>query len=240
MHRLVTSARRRGNDEGFTLVEMLVASIILAIILAVTMSVVVATNKVVSNSRDAQDLTEQARIAMNRMARELRQARDITAVTNPGVSSTLTASPSYTPLPTYNPNADTSLTFESDFNGDGNIDPTGPDPEVVTYKFDYANSQLLLQAGGQTLPVLASNVTGFQLNFTSRQINYDGTVDGVKNGVVDWEELDADPAMVKGNQNHLLDVELPYIDSVTITLTLFRGHHKQVFRTQVDLRNGAY
>lgn len=238
IRRLVAVRQRMRRDEGFTLVEMLVASIILAVILTVTMSVVFVTNQVVTSSRDAQSLTEEARIALNRMARELRQASAITSVTNPGVSSTLTASPAYA---TYNPAADTSITFQDDFNGNGTIEPDATDPEVITYQLDYANSRLLLQAGGQTLPVLASNVTGLKFNFTSRQIAYDGDIDGVKNGIVDWEELDADPAHVKGNGNHQLDAtELPYVDSVQITLTLFRGHHRQVFQTQVDLRNGAY
>lgn len=228
--------RGRRDDAGFTLVEMLVSMVLLTIVITTALQVVLVTSRVVNTSRNSQDLTEEARIALNRMSRELRQASAITAVTNPGTSPTLTTS-----YATYNPAADTSLTFQSDFNGNGTIEPTAPDPEVVTYKFDYANSRLLLQAGGQTLPVLASNVTGFKLNFTSRQINYDGTVDGIKNGIVDWEELDADPAHVKGNGNHQLDsTELPFIDSVTIQLTLFKGNHKQVFRTQVDLRNESY
>lgn len=221
---------------GFTLVELLVAAVLLIVVLTITMSVVLATSRVVGQSRDSSDLTEEARVALNRMSRELRQASAVTGATNPATSPSLT-----TAYASFDANADTSLTFEVDFNRNGTIEPNAADPEVVTYKYDHANHQLLLQAGGQTLPVLASNVTGLQLLFTSRQISYDGTVDGKKDGVVTWEELDADPAGVKGNGNKVLDpLELQYVDSVTVVLTLFRGTHQQVYRTQVDMRNRPY
>jgi hypothetical protein len=58
---------------------------------------------------------------------------------------------------------------------------------------------------------------------------------------VTWEELDADPARIKGNGNKQLDgLELAYVDSVSIELTLFKGKHTQLYRTQVDLRNRPY
>ena len=56
-----------------------------------------------------------------------------------------------------------------------------------------------------------------------------------------WEELDADPAGVRGNGNKLLDRRAPAtIDSVAIELTLFKGERRQTYRTQVDLRNRPY
>lgn len=230
---------RRGEDAGFTLVETLVASILLILVLTMTLGVANSTGGVVGQARDSTDLNEEARVALNRMARELREASAITAVTNPAQSPSLAVSYA---SPAFDAAANTSLTFEADFNGNGTVEPNATDPEVVTYKFDRAASKLLLQAGGQTLPVLASNVTSFKLSFTSRQIAYDGTVTGSpKDGVVTWEELDADPAAVKGNGNRRLDaLELGFVDSVAIELTLFRGKHQQIYRTQVDLRNRPY
>jgi hypothetical protein len=64
-------------------------------------------------------------------------------------------------VPAYDATANTAITFEVDFNGNGVIEPNAGDPEVITYSYNRASSRLLLQAGGQTLPVLASNVTSF-------------------------------------------------------------------------------
>lgn len=228
--------RRHDDDAGFTLVETLVSGLLIVLTMTMTLAVVRSTNTVVGQAQDSTNLNEEARLALNRMARELREASNVTSASNPAASPSLT-----TAYATYDANADVALTFEADFNGVNGIEPDAADPEVVTYKYVRSSGQLLVQAGGQTLPVLASNVTSFKLTFTSRLIAYDGTVDGAKDGVVTWEELDADPARVRGNGNKVLDaLELRYVDSVGIEMTLFRGKHQQVYRTQVDLRNRPY
>jgi hypothetical protein len=66
-------------------------------------------------------------------------------------------------------------------------------------------------------------------------------LDTNNDGVISWEELDADPSGKYGNGNHVLDpLELGYIDSVTIELTVLKGTHQQYYQTQVDLRNRPY
>lgn len=230
-------ASRGGRDEaGFTLVETLVSSILIILTLTMTLAVVRSTSHVVGQAQDSTNLNEEARVALDRVARELREASNVTAASNPAPSPSLSSA-----YASYNANGDVSLTFEADFNGNGVIEADAADPEVVTYKFNHAAGQLLIQAGSQTLPVLAGNVTSFKLTFTSRLTAYDGTVNGTKDGIVTWEELDADPAHLRGNGNKVLDaLELRYVDSVGIEMTLFRGTHQQVYRTQVDLRNRPY
>ncbi len=234
MMRCLKSDQRDGRDEGFTLVEILVAASLFMILNLFTFTAVIGNVRVTETARDATDVNQEARVLLNRMARELREAKAITAATNPGTF------PYTSPYAVFDPNADSSLTFEVDFNGVNGIEPLAADPEVITYKYDRAGQRVLLQAGGQTLPVLAANVTAFKLSFTSRQFLYDGTVDGTKDNVVTWEELDADPAGVKGNKNKKLDLELNYVDAVTIEITLFKGQRRQTYRTQVDLRNRPY
>lgn len=229
---------RRGDGEegGFTLVEMLVASVLLLLILTMTVTIVFSTSNTVNQTRTSIDLNEEARVALNRIARELREASAITAVTNPAPSTSALATYSG-----YQSNGNVSVTFNVDFNGDGTIEPNAADPETITYSYKPSTGQLLLQAGGQTLPVLAADVTGFKLTFTSRLTSADGSVDGQKDGIVGWEELDADSADGYGNANHQLDpLELGYVDSVGIQITVLKGSHKQIYQTQVNLRNRPY
>ncbi len=234
MMRCLRGDQRDGRDEGFTLVEILVAASLFMILNLFTFTAVIGNARVTETARDATDVNQEARVLLNRMARELREAKAITAAANPG---TFPYSSAYA---VFEANADSSLTFEVDFNGVNGIEPLAADPEVITYKYDRVGQRVLLQAGGQTLPVLAANVTAFKLSFISRQFLYDGTVDGTKDNVVTWEELDADPAGVKGNKNKKLDLELNYVDAVTVEITLFKGQRRQTYRTQVDLRNRPY
>ena len=54
-------------------------------------------------------------------------------------------------------------------------------------------------------------------------------------GVTTWTELDE--AGAEGNLNGVLDVELVNIDSVVLDLTMSLSGRKQLYRTQVGLRN---
>jgi prepilin-type N-terminal cleavage/methylation domain-containing protein len=233
--------RARKAEQGFTLVELLVASVLFLILSTMLFTTVVSGATQARSGRQYNDLNEEARLLLNRMSRELREAKEIVDVSNPGgaVSSSGTAL-----YPTYyaaSTTADTSLTFDVDFNGDGTIEPSASDPEELTYQYDRANKRVLLLADGQTLPVLAGNVESFAYRFTSRLYQSDGSVDATRDGVVNWEELDADAVVAKGNGNHLLDApELTYIDSITIEVTVLKGSRQQTYRTQVDLRNRPY
>ena len=234
MSRWPGRATDEGGEAGFTIVEILVAASLFMVLNLFAFAAVIGNSRVTASARDATDINQEARVLLNRMSRELREARAITAATNPGVFGHAS------PYAVHDPGADTSLTAEVDFNGINGIEPNAADPEVITYRYDRANQRVLLQAGGQTLPVLAANVTMFRLTFSSRKHEYDGTVDGTKDNVVSWEELDADPTRVRGNNNLALDAELQYVDSVTIEVTLFKGQRQQTYRTQVDLRNRPY
>lgn len=234
MSRLRRRLAGADRQAGLTLIEMIVACSLFMLLNVFTFTAVISHARVTEHTRDATDVNQEARLLMNRMSRELREANYVSAATNPGAA---TYSPAYA---TFNASANSSLTFEVDFNGVNGIEPDAADPEVITYKYDRAAERLLVQAGGLTTPVLAANVTGFKLSFTSRLSQYDGTISGVKDGIVTWEELDADPARVRGDGDRTLDLELQYIDSVTIDMTLFKGQRKQTYRTQVDLRNRPY
>lgn len=219
-------------DGGFTLVEMLIAMLLFGVLMTVVGTAVVTASKASSSNRQYNDINEEARTALNRMTRELREAQAVVAVTNP-YGSAATG---------YDPTRPSSITFDVDFSGNGVIEPNAADPEELTYTYDPVAQRLTLSAAGQSTPVLASNVTGFRLSFFSRVYRLGAyTLDTNHDGIISWEELDADPSGKYGNQNSTLDsAELRYIDSITIDLTVLKGTHQQVYSTQVDLRNRPY
>ncbi len=228
------SRARAESDRGFTLVELMVSMTIFLILSGITFTSLVTAARTTRSNREYVDLNEEARLLLNRMSRELREAERILAVSNPGGS-------------TFNPDADSSVRFQVDFNGNGVFEPSAADPEVLTYRYDFAGQRLVLQAGGATVPVLAANVADFKVSFTSRRFSYNGTTNaaggvcgtttGPKDTVVTWEEIDGHPSQADGDCDGQLDVELPLIDSVTIDLRVLYGARQQTYRTTVDLRN---
>lgn len=218
---------RSGGDRGLTLIELLVAMTLFLVLSAVAFTTVTTAASSVRNTRKVNDLNEQARLVLTRIAREVREANRITAV---------------------NSDPSLGLTFEVDFDGDGLIEPTASDAEVLHYEYDGANKRLLLTAstGGPptTLPVLASNVEAFSLEYRSRLYQYDASGDGVTT----WQELDGrtltnDEKIRRiadgvGDVNGSLTApELAHVDSIIISFTVLKDERTQVYRTQIDLRN---
>lgn len=243
--RLRSDAHRR--DGGFTLIEMLVSMIVLGALGTVFLTTVLGAQKSAQNTSSEQDLNEEARLAINRMARELRQADAITEVRNPDGDA-------------YDSSAITTITFNADFNGDGCIDGVMPspapspapvcqaasdsNPETLSYCWDpsAAVRQLYLVPGtlpdgtcqtDDALPILAGQVTSFKLSYRSNEYLYAGD-----DGITTWSELDQAGPPVGNNDGQLDSPELTDIDSVVIDVTVSaNGNHSQSYTTQVDLRN---
>lgn len=240
----------RRPEEGFSLVELLVTMIVLSVLLAVSLVVVRAGSSAARVSTDSQSLTAEARHALNRMSRDLRQASEIVHVTQP-----LTAGQSATDL---DPGAVVAVRFVGDYNGDGCVRDAGQacgsphdpsNPEDLTYCFAPGSGQLyvidnvqpadgtpipkdqppLTCDGGQ--PLLAGNVAALLLR--PRSGNHWPDTDA--SGLTDWVELDKSSSL--GNGNDLLDVELRHVDALDLEMVVALEGRDQVFRTSVDLRN---
>lgn len=151
------AATRERDEAGFSLVELLVAISLFAVLGTLILSMVFATNTSAQNGRANADLTEEARLALNRIAREVREARSVDAVYPAGTG-------------------ESGFTISVDFNRNGAIDPvtasTPPeDAEQLTYC--YRNQQVLMQPGlvdcaaVTAYPILAAKVTSFQVTYTS-------------------------------------------------------------------------
>ena len=218
--------RLRRDDAGATLVEMLVAMVLFSVLGSVLMASFLASKTATQSARETHDLNEEARVAMNRISRELRQASAITAVSAPDGKQ--------------------SITFQVDFNGNGTIDASGADPEVLTYTFD--GSRILLTANDTTgtpvtQPILSGKVSQFELDYFSSDYRRDCT--SPKDGKSNWRELDAytTTCTARGSAGHTpgaLDAtELAEIDIVTIRMRVLEGTRAQDYRTQIDMRNAT-
>jgi type II secretory pathway pseudopilin PulG len=228
---------------------MLVAIIVLGLLGSVFLMTVLGARTSATATSSEQDLNEEARLALNRMARELRQADGLTEVRNPDGTG-------------YDGSAITSVTFTADFNGDDCIDGvaslagatctayTASNPETLTYCWDPSASvrQLYLIPGSLAgascqvsgaLPILAGQVTSFKLSYRSNEYLYDVTgPDDESDGITTWTELDQAGPPVGNDDDALNDPELANVDSVLIELTVSaNGKHTQSYTTQVDLRN---
>jgi prepilin-type N-terminal cleavage/methylation domain-containing protein len=214
------ATRAEGGDGGFTLVEMLVAISVFAVLTVAVFSGLTKTAQTVNDVRSIANLTEEARVATERMSRELRQASKILDAHLPVNAADYT-----------------SITFWVDFNGNHLEDLNAADPEVVTYRFEPGSGQLTLTANDSsgtavTRPILAARVTGFVLTFSSSLWEYDTNP---RDGVTDWKEINASAI---GNHNLTFDDgEFKWIDSVGLTIQLLDGPRMQTYTTQVDLRN---
>ena len=236
--------RTTRDDSGFTLIEMLISMSVMVVLMLVTIQVVATTGSAVRLTTDQQGMNEEARQAINRMARDLRQATSITTAVNPDGPAFVTTGV-------------VAVRAQADFDGDGCIGGVGPgsclpynasNPEDVTYCYEPTTRQLYVidnQAAGVTpvtaastscaggQPLLAGNVQAFVVEYRSNQYRFDTAP---TDGVTTWRELDVFGAPV-GNNNGRLDVELPNIDSVVLNLTMKINKKSQVYRTQVSLRN---
>jgi prepilin-type N-terminal cleavage/methylation domain-containing protein len=236
--------RRDGEDSGFTLIEFLVAMSVMVVLITVSLTVVKIATGAVTTTQQQQNLNEEARQAINRMSRDIRQAKTVVTAVNPdgaGFSTTGLV----------------AVRFTSDFDGDGCISGTGgasclaynpSNPEDITYCFEPSTRQLYVIdnkvtgvvpvtaastscSGGQ--PLLAGDVSAFKLSYRSNVYRDDLNP---SDGVTTWTELD-EAGVPDGNNNGALDVELANVDSIVLNLTMKVGGHQQLYRTQVDLRN---
>ncbi len=216
---------RRSDDEdlqaGFTMIELLVAMALIGVLMGIITTTVTGSKRSADTVRQVNNLNEEARLALNRISRELRQAKEVQSVSGSDGAA--------------------GLTFWVDFNGNGTVDASASDPEELTYRWD--GSRILLSAADTasttvTQPILSGEVSAFRLDYRSSQYEYD--CDG--DGVTTWQELDDSSCgpvgNTVGNGNGVLDDgELVHVDSVVLTFSVLEGSRQQDYRTQIDLRN---
>lgn len=266
LFRIVQGSRRRETDAGFTLVEVVVASTIGIILGGLVLSVILVGHRSADNTVSAAHLDGEARVLLNRLAGDLRQATPLFTTVDPA-TGTKVETPAITnvenPEPYGTAGQLTSLTFNADFSGNGcvedqlsdncpspapSLDPDAP--EIETFCWDPSGGVVYLIAGpvnpgsctpstaGITAkPLLSGNVVDMKIYCYSNRYAYDGAYDHTHDGVTDWRELDAAGSPIGNGNNKLDGNELDYVNSVRISVTIADGDHSQTDQTLVFVRN---
>lgn len=227
-------SRLESRDQaGMSLVELLVGIALFGVLGTLLLGLGLSTARVTDRTKSVTEVTEEARHALERLTRELRQANKLTAAQMVGDNAI-------------------AITAEIDFNGNGQIEATSLDPEVVTYRWDSASEALTLTANveGQpeTHPVLAGRVTNFSVSLWSSRWDYDT---GAPAGTT-WREIDAAGSPVgdgDGKPDGCATVpadprfcasqvdELALIDRLQISVTVEQDGNAYTYKTEVHLRN---
>lgn len=195
-------------DAGFTLVELLVSILLFSLITGAFYSVLFSGTSGSNTARDIADIAEEARLGINRMLRDTREAKDLTAASA------------------------TSYTIKVDFNGSGVAGDSvaGEDEETLTYSFDEPTETIRLN--GETLIAGVQKIAGRDVfSYSSNLLEYDWNSDGVTT----LPELEAagsqNPPVV------LAPNKLLYISNISYYFNLRSGDRVSVVRAQAELRN---
>jgi type II secretory pathway component PulJ len=207
----------------------MVAMMVFSLISFAFLRVVFSASRGAKTVQNVVNVSEEARLSLNRMVRETRESGQIS-----------------------NPTA-TSYQLQTDFNGNGVIEATPSDPtgnyESLTFSWVEANKTLTATAGS-TVEVLArgidcvrrttDNTCRDMFRYTSSRLEYEAalnvcntttSVDGVTTSI----ELDRSTV---GNNNCLLDgSELQFVDGVEFQFTATVGKSTSAFFTTAQLRN---
>lgn len=213
---MTTAAKR---ESGFTIVELLVGIFILSTVSLGFYQVMLASTRGSETARSVVRISEEARLGLNRMVRDTREADFIAAE----------------PQPTA-----TSFTVKINFNGDKTADGTDiyqnpnaqGDYEILTFSYDATAKTIGLN--GEVLMRGVEQVDGKDVfSYSSNFLEYDSNGDGVTS----WQELDVAPGVV-GNGNGVFDIgETPYLSNVTFAFRVRSADRVSEFYAEVQLRN---
>lgn len=215
--------------DGFTLVELLVAIGLFSVLSIGFYQVLFSGVRGSETTRSVVRISEEARLAFNRMIRDTREATRFSCV-GPSSGECIDES---------------SFEVNIDFNGDGLFLNSGEpgavpgDYERVTFEFDSdagtinLNGEVLIDGveqipgpGGAPRPVF---------DYSSNLLQYDTSpVDGTAT----WEEIDASTDPGVGNQDRAInEAELQYLTSVSFAFQVREEDRASEFFAEAQLRN---
>ena len=195
------------SERGFTLVELLVTMGIFAMVSVGFYTLMFATQRGAGTSHDVNQVSQEARLGLNRMVRDTREASTLTNATATG------------------------YTIEIDFDGDGV--PEASEFEVVTFAYDAVNSRITISNGTIT-ESLMEGVTPIpgktMFTYGSNRLEYDAAP---QDGTTTVAELDA--AQLAGAT--LTADKSGYLSNVNYAFQVTKGSSTTDFYTQAQLRN---
>ncbi len=197
------------DQRGFTLIETLVVVGLLSVVSVGFYQVLVSGTRGTDTTRSVVRVSEEARLGLNRMIRDTREATGFTATTA------------------------TSYTIEVDFDRDGSPEPSpgpGEDQEVITFAYNAGSGTITLN--GEVLVAGVAQIgTEPMFSYTSNRLEFDADL----NGVTDASEIDT----AVGNANGVIDLasERALITGVAYALEITSDDSVTEFYAETQLRN---
>jgi prepilin-type N-terminal cleavage/methylation domain-containing protein len=198
-------------DAGFTMMELLVAMFIFALVSSAFYTVMFTVKSGTRRSRNVAVVSEEARLGFNRMVRDTREGQELTA------------------------GSTNSFTVRVDYENDG------LGPQTLTFSKSGSTIQLnseKLMDGVDCIKNTGGACRQSVFRYTSNRLEYDWNADGITT----WQELDISSSPTYGvvgvgNNDGVLNVELPFITDVTFALQVTQGGTNSNFIAQAQLRN---
>jgi prepilin-type N-terminal cleavage/methylation domain-containing protein len=224
------------DDQGFSLVELLVGiamfSVIAAGFLPVLFSVARSTDSTASSVR----VSEEARLGLNRLVRDTREAGwiDLSSTDPTATHDSFTVKIDY--------DADGAFTNPASGTAQGNY-------EIVTYAYDAGNDRITVTAPGVGTETLARGVdcvrdvngvcTSDVFSFSSNRLEYDWD----QNGVTTLTEINATACppnnltTLDACNAELVNQELALVTNVNVAVELTVGGRSSDYYAEAQLRN---
>ena len=211
----------RRSEGGFTLIELLVGMALFSLASVGFYQVLFAGSTGAKTSQAAARVSEEARLGLNRLVRDTREAADLKDATA------------------------NSYRIEINFDGNPSPDPVPSDPagdyELLIVEWNPVSRTVTL-SNGVTTEVLMRDVDCIRkadnscqdvFRYTSSRLEYDTNGDGVSSGL---PELDQAPSL--GNNNGVLDGQEPrFIDAVKFSFRVEKVGRSTNFYAEAQMRN---
>lgn len=220
---------RSSNENGFTLVELMVAMMLFSILSVGFYQVMVSSVRGSNDASDISEIAEEARLGFNRMIRDTREATRLVVAEGD------------------------RYRIWTDFNRDGDVDAN--DFEYLEYAFD--GEELTLQAltgpaGGDPDLLTGSEATlaGTQIETLAGNVEQVGadpiftyasnflTFDTDGDGETSLAELEA--GTDGADDGELTGVELDYVSDINYAFRVAVGDGSRTFFGQAQIRNRRY
>jgi prepilin-type N-terminal cleavage/methylation domain-containing protein len=135
-------------ERGFTLIEIIIVIVILSIVSGITIKFLIDSLKIYTMTVNQKTLYDEGKLALERMCRDIRDAKNITGSTATSITFVRTNATAY----------DSGL-------------PGNPIGETISFQLNVATSTLeKVKASPAATSVLASNVTAFTVTNATNEI----------------------------------------------------------------------
>ena len=214
-------------ESGFTLIEVLVGMALFSVLSIGFYQVMFSGVAGSETGRNIARVSEEARLAFNRMIRDTREATSF-ACTGPSTGPCISGS---------------SFTVEVDFNGDGEIHNPPElrsngvaETEYERLTFAYVDARDAITLNGEVLIDGVEPAGGRPIfDYSSNLLQYDRSP---SDGTTRWQEIDASSDPGIGDADGAIDeTELQFLSNVTFAFQVREDDRATEFFAEAQIRN---